>query len=456
MTTDVTRMNTDRPSRRPALTRRMALLLPLFASGCGLADMDFFSPDKPPVPGQRFSVARVQRGMEVDNPRGLKVVLPPPTTRADWPQAGGTTTHEMGHAAVAETLTEAWSRDIGEGGGYRRKITAQPVVAEGRVYVMDADAVVTAFDAVKGSKLWEFETRTEEDRGTNVGGGVSVDAGVLYATTGRGNLAALDAVTGAVKWQARLDNAARAAATIGDGLLFVPELGNRLSAYSITDGKRVWTYLGLDAQTEVLGLPSPAYAEGILVAGFSSGELVAIRGTTGAVLWSDSLAAAGGRESVSELSAIHGMPVIQDGRVYAVGLGRLMLSLDLRSGRRLWEREIAGDETPCLAGEWIFVLSSDAKLAALSRIDGSVGWVTQLQAYENMEKRKDRIHWVGPTLAADRLIVASTIKTALAVSPYTGDVLGEQKLSGAVSVAPSVAMGTVFIVTDDGKLVALR
>jgi outer membrane protein assembly factor BamB len=133
-----------------------------------------------------------------------------------------------------------------------------------------------------------------------------------------------------------------------------------------------------------------------------------------------------------------------------------MLSLDLRSGRRLWEREIAGDETPCLAGEWIFVLSSDGKLAAVSRIDGSVAWVTQLQTYENMEKRKDRIHWVGPTLAADRLIVASTIKTALAVSPYTGDVLGEQKLSGAVSVAPSVAMGTVFIVTDDGKLVALR
>ena len=84
------------------------------------------------------------------------------------------------------------------------------------------------------------------------------------------------------------------------------------------------------------------------------------------------------------------------------------------------------------------------------------GLTTQLQTFENMEKRKDRIHWVGPTLAADRLIVASTIKTALAVSPYTGDVLGEQKLSGAVSVAPSVAMGTVFIVTDDGKLVALR
>ena len=151
MTTDVTRMNTDRPNRRLGLTRRMALLLPLAASGCGLSDMDFFSSDKPPVPGQRFSVARVERGMEVDNPRGLKVVLPPPTTRADWPQAGGTTTHEMGHAAVAEALTEAWSSDIGEVGGYRRKITAQPIVVDGRVYVMDADAVVTAFDAVRAA-----------------------------------------------------------------------------------------------------------------------------------------------------------------------------------------------------------------------------------------------------------------------------------------------------------------
>lgn len=465
MTTDTKRMKTKTldavlptapTDGRVTLSRRLALLLPLAVAGCGLQDMDFFASDKPPVPGVRIPVRRTDRGLVVDNPRNLKVVLPPPSVRADWPQAGGLPTHEMGHAQVADKLAQVWSADIGTGGGYRRKITAQPVVSGGRVYVMDSEAVVSAFDAMKGKALWQFETRTKDDRGFNVGGGISVDGGVLYATTGRGDMAALDAVTGKPLWQARLDGAARAAATVAEGLLFVPILGNRLVAYSITDGKRVWAFKGLDAQTEVLGLPSPAYADGILVAGFGSGELVALRAATGAVIWSDSLASAGGRNSPAELSAIRGMPVIQDGRVYAVGMGRLMVALDLRSGRRLWEREIASDETPCVAGDWIFVLSTDSQVGAISRIDGSVAWLTQLQTFGNMEKRKDPIHWMGPTLASDRLIVASSVKTALAISPYTGEVLGEQKLSGAVSVPPVVAMNTVFIVTDDATLVALR
>jgi outer membrane protein assembly factor BamB len=150
------------------------------------------------------------------------------------------------------------------------------------------------------------------------------------------------------------------------------------------------------------------------------------------------------------------MPVIQDGRVYAVGLGGLMLSLDLRSGRRLWERDVASDDTPCIAGEWIFILSVDSQLAALSRIDGSVAWVTQLQKFANVEKSRDPIFWMGPTLAADRLVVAGSTAVAQAVSPYTGEVLGQQELSGAASVPPIVAGGTVFVVTDDGRLLALR
>jgi outer membrane protein assembly factor BamB len=206
----------------------------------------------------------------------------------------------------------------------------------------------------------------------------------------------------------------------------------------------------------VLGLPSPAYADGLVVAGFGSGDLIALRGATGAVVWGDSLASARGRNSASDLSAIHGMPVIQDGRVYAVGLGGLMLALDLRSGRRLWERDVTSDSTPCVAGDWIYVLSAEGELAALSRIDGSVAWVTLLQKFENMEKKKNPIRWMGPTLAADRLVVASSNAKAQAVSPYTGEILGEQELSGAVSVPAVVAMGTVFLVTDDAKLVALR
>lgn len=443
------------PSAR-LLSRRAALLLPAAAGGCSLIPDSWIETKKDPVPGTRIPVIRVNRGLVVDNPRNERVALPRPETRTAWAQAGGLPSHEMGHAAVADRLVEAWRADIGTGGGYRRKITSQPVVADGRVYTMDANAAVSAFDIDHGGRIWQFDTTPEDDRGTNVGGGLAFDAGTIFATTGRGEAMALDAATGAVKWRVKLDNAARAAATVAEGKLFIPVLGDRLVAHAADDGRRLWSYQASEAATAVLGLPSPAYADGLVVAGFGSGDLVALRGATGAVVWADSLASARGRNSASDLSAVHGMPVIQDGRVYAVGLGGLMLSLDLRSGRRLWERDVASDDSPCMAGGWIFVLSVDSQLAALSRIDGSVAWVTQLQKFENVEKSKDPIFWMGPTLAADRLVVVASTATAQAVSPYTGEVLGQQDLSGAASVPPVVAGGTVFIVTDDGKLLALR
>jgi outer membrane protein assembly factor BamB len=193
-----------------------------------------------------------------------------------------------------------------------------------------------------------------------------------------------------------------------------------------------------------------------VVAGFGSGELSAMRADSGDVAWSDSLAAASTLAGVADLSAIRGLPVISNGRVFAIGLGGLFLGLDLRSGRRLWEREVAGQDSLWAAGDWLFVVSSAQNIAAVNADDGRVAWVSDLPAWENEQKREDSIEWFGPLLAGDRLIVAGTNKQALAVSPYTGETLGRQPLSGAASLGPVLAGGTVFIISDDGRLLALR
>ncbi len=439
------------------LSRRAALLLPLLAGGCSLFDENgFFYTPKPKLPGTRVDIEQVGRGLVVDNPRDLKVALPKPAIRADWPQAGGVPSHEMGHATAGDRLVQAWSVDIGRGGGYRRKITAQPVIAGGHVFTMDADAVVTCFDARSGARLWQFETRAEDEDGTNVGGGLAFDGATLYVSTGRAQALALDPATGKPRWRASLESAARSAPTVAEGKLFIALLGEKLVALAADDGRKLWSYQSTESTTAVLGLPAPAYADGLVVAGFGSGDLVALRGASGAVVWSDSLAAARGRNSVVDLSAIHGMPVIQNGQVYAVGLGAVMLALDLRSGRRLWERDVASNETPCIAGDWIFLLSTDSQLAAIATIDGSVAWVTQLKPFENMEKHEGPIFWRGPTLVSDRLLVSSSNRLVQAVSPYTGKILGDQELSSPISVPPALANNTVYVITDDGQLVALR
>jgi outer membrane protein assembly factor BamB len=444
----------NRPAR--ALERRTALLLPLgVVAGCSLFEDWFSSESKTPLPGKRVAIMEPKHGFDVD-PGAGRVVLPPPVANADWPQAGGNASHAMGHLAGHAQLTRAWRADIGEGGGYREKITARPVIAGRRVFTMDSDAVVSTFDLGSGRREWRVDTQADEDRSSNVGGGLSVDGATLYASTGRGELLALDAASGRIRWRKSLGTAARSAPTLAEGKVFVATLGHQVMALAADDGRRLWAHQAGSANTAVLGLPAPAYSDGLVVAGFASGDLVALRAASGAVAWTDNLGAGSGRNSLVDLSSVRGMPVIQNGRVFAVSLGGLMVSLNLRSGRRLWEREVASSETPWVAGDWAFILSTDQHLVALTANEGRIAWLKQLPTYGNMEKREDPIRWLGPLLAGERLIVASSGAALLAVSPYSGEILGQQDLPGPISVAPIAAGGTVFLVTDDATLTALR
>lgn len=444
------------PPQKKTLSRRLALALPLAAAGCSFFEDNFIDTPKPKLPGKRIAIRRSGRDLVVDNPRNATVTVPAPIARSAWYQAGGIASHEFGNAAGGTALQEAWHSDIGTGGGYRAKIPAAPVTDAQRVFTIDSDGLVRAFDIATGNRLWAFDTTPEDNDNVNIGGGIAVDGGVLYVSTGRAECLALDAGTGAVKWRTPIATAARSAPTVADGQVTIALLGNALVALAASDGHRLWSYQGADSATAFLGLPAPAYAAGLIVAGFGGGDLVCLRSTTGAVVWIDSLSTGLSSTRKGGLAAVHGMPVIQDGRVYATGLGGLMLSLDLRSGRRLWERDIASAETACLAGEWMYVLSTDSELAAISRIDGSVAWVTQLQKFDNEYSKSDPITWFGPILVGSQLVVVSNFNAVQAVDPIKGGMLAKQDLSGPAAVAPIVAQNTIFVVTDDASLVALR
>ncbi len=436
------------------LTRRGALLLPLAAGGCSLFD-GWFGDNKVPLDGRRESVTSVRRGLAVDPSDTRQVVLPPQTAVPEWPQPGGGPTHVVGHIAMAG-FNPAWRSSIGEGGGYRAKITAQPIIIPGRAVAMDSDGMVSAFNLDTGGRVWRRDTQGDEDRSTNVGGGVSYADGTVFASTGRAEVMALDAATGAIRWRKPLGAPARSAPTVADGRLLVQTLDDRIQAFSVANGDRQWGYQAATSSTTLLGQAAPAFADGLVVAGFGSGDLVALRAESGALAWSDSLASGRGRSSVLDLSAIRALPVLAAGRVFAIGAGGLLVALDLRSGRRLWEREVGGLQTPWLAGDWLFVQTADETLAAIGRDDGRVRWLSELPRYDNPEKRRDPLFWTGPILAGGKLILAGSNGFAFSVDPLTGKVLGKAELRDAAAVAPVAAAGTLLFTSDDGTLQAYR
>jgi outer membrane protein assembly factor BamB len=437
------------------LTRRAAMLTPLGLAGCETID-NWFNPKKDPLPGKREPIEAGRRGFNPDA-GAPSVVLPPPVRDMAWPQAGGDPTHLMGHLSIGDPVTQAWVGELGEGGGLRRKILAQPVVADGVVFAMDSAATVTAFNLGTGAKLWRTETVIEDVKSSNVGGGLCWDGGTLYATNGMRELLALDAAKGAIKWRFDMGVSARSSPTVAEGKIFLTTIDSKLRALSPADGHVLWTYQATGVATTVLGSPAPAYAAGIVVAGFGSGEIAALRAESGAIVWTDALGILQGRSTLVDFLAVRGEPVISNGQIFLTGLGGLTIAADLLSGRRVWERRVASANTPWVAGEWLFLVSADQDVGAINVNDARVAWVSSLPRWENPDKKKDVITWFGPVLAGGRLLLLGSNKKMISLNPLTGDTLGTQVLSDAPAPFPPVIVdGTVLVVTDDGKLTAWR
>lgn len=424
--------------------------------GCGM----FKGSNKPktPVLGERIPVLTYESGAEVDPALADQAVtLPAPQVNTAWAQSGGSASKSLGHLALGARIAPGWSAHVA-GNTSKARLAAGPVVADGKLFITDIEAMVRAFDATTGRLLWSTSLRRPGKEGERAafGGGVSYDNGHVYATTGSGDIAALDAKTGAVVWKKTPAGPLRGAPTIANGQVYAMSQDNQLFALKQEDGTIDWQVAATLETAGVFGVAAPAAGQGTIVAGFSSGELTAYRYENGRVVWQDALSRTSISTAVASLSDIDADPVIDQGRVYAVGQGGRMVAMELTTGQRLWELNIAGIATPWVAGDWVFVVTDDARLLCVQRTSGKIRWSTQLAHWRDAKKKTNPIGWTAPVLAGGRLILASTRGQMVEVSPTDGKITVTHKIGQPVYLRPIVANNTLYVTDEKGRITAWR
>jgi outer membrane protein assembly factor BamB len=411
-----------------------------------------------PLPGQRISVLALESKLEPD-PRiaDLAVRLPRPYVNPEWPQVGGYPDRAMHHLAARAALGELWRVSIGAGEDDEGRILSPPIIAEGRIYAMDSESVITALDVSNGKRIWEVDPTPEDDDEGGFGGGLAFAGGRLFATTGFGEVISLDPASGSIYWRQAINIPLRSAPVVAGGRVFAVSYDNQLWVLNASDGGLEWSHAGIAETAGLLGGASPAVDAGIVVAPYSSGELTAFRVENGRTVWADTLAFQRiGTGSLATLNDINGSPVIDRGVVFAIGYGGRLVAIDLRTGNRVWEKDIAGLNTPWVAGDFLFLVTVEGDVVCVARGNGRVRWVQSLPRFENPEARVDPISWSGPILLSDRLVLVSSSGEAVALSPYDGRYLGRLSMPEGVRLSPVVADGTLFILTEGAELIALR
>ncbi|MFK7839490.1 MAG: PQQ-binding-like beta-propeller repeat protein [Bdellovibrionales bacterium] len=437
----------------------MRTLCLLFASliitSCsGLSDA-FTEEDAPPLEGERISVLELQKALEPDDAllESQGLMTPQEWQNEFWPQNGGYPNHSMQNLALASgQLQRIWKTSIGRGSTDKIPLTAPPIVVEDTIYALDTKAELSAFSTQNGKRLWKTDIANPDEDDLVIGGGIAFSGGRIFATNGYNELLALSPKDGKILWRKALAAPARAAPTIVDYRVFVTTLDNRLLALSTEDGANLWEYVGIAETAGLIGAASPAANRDIVIPAFSSGEIVAIRTANGSIAWSDNISNVRRLGGLGAISDIKALPVIDKGLVIAISFAGRLVAIDERTGTRIWQREISGAQTPWMAGNHLFVLSSDNKIIALGRETGTIRWVTELPKNDN-----DKIlTFTGPVLAGGRLIMTGSNGSVIELSPENGEILREWDSNMKTTIPPIIAGGKLFILGESGTLSAYQ
>ena len=452
----------------------LAMMAAVGLAGCSedgpslpkLGDLNPFAEKQQPLPGKRIPVMQVSEKVPGDlAPADSPISLPSPQTNEEWTQPGGVPTNAPGHLALSASPRQSWSADAGKGSSKSGRLTASPIVYGGRVYTLDANAKVSAFSISGGQAVWRASIAPDIQKATSYslsmsditsfgsgggntgfGGGLAADNGRIYAASGYGLVVALDPASGKRLWERNVSAPVRASPTASGDKVFVVTAEGRFFCLSGADGSELWVVRGLPQQASLVLNASPAVAGDVVVAPYPSGDLVALKIADGSAVWSESLSRSRTTSQLNSLSDA-ARPSIDGGTVYAIGHGGRMIATALKSGERLWSLNVPGTQTPWVAGESVFVVDTQGQLMAVTRRDGKIAWTAKLPGGSI---------WSGPTLAGGMLWLVSGKGTLVGVEPTTGKIATQANLGSPAYIAPVVAQGKMFVMTDDAKLIAFN
>ena len=434
------------------------IFVAMILSGCGSINnlFDGKDIDKDRIEGDRISILSLEKNLVSDPKlRDNRVIIPSAKNNLSWQYPGGSLNNSLHNIMGPSFLNQAYKFKIATGSSKTSSLMSSPIIVDGKVFALGSDAKINAFNLKTKKRIWQKDISVKKERKSEgFGGGITHDDGVIFSTSGFGNVIALNALNGDELWRLDLKIPIRAAPMSYDGIVFVITHDNQLFAIDNKIGEVLWSHRGILETASVLSSNSVAIDSGLVFVPYSSGEIYAIRTLNGSSVWTDSLSRTGSSTSLSEINSITARPVVDNGRLISISHAGRMVSVDIASGERLWTLDISGTETPWVSGDWVFTLSTNSELIGISRSAGNIKWVTQLEQYLDEEEREGAIRWNGPILVSGKLLIISSHGIAAWVSPQTGEIIETSKIPGSFYIAPIIVDEVIYLLSDDGALIA--
>lgn len=348
---------------------------------------------------------------------------------------------ELTDFTATARVSQLWHQDLGKG-ERRLGIRQHPTLDGNRAYAADPKGKLYAFDAGTGATVWSADT------GLRLSSSPGVGEGTLVIGTLDGVVVAFNPDTGSERWRARVTSEVLAAPAVARGQVVVRGIDGRVFAFSITDGERRWVYDHGTPALTLRGNSAPILAEGLVLLGYDSGQVVALRAEDGMQLWEQAVAFGEGRTELERMVDIDGEMAYETGQLFLAAFNSQVVGLSIDGGRPLWNREMSSYGGMTLVGRKLLVADRDGVLWALDRDNGAALWKQDSLGHR----------WLTTPVVQGNYAVVGDVEGYLHwFDLETGAAAARERLDKKpIRATPQVAGDTLYAVSTDGRLGAFR
>ncbi|KXI27531.1 outer membrane protein assembly factor BamB [Paraglaciecola hydrolytica] len=397
---------------------------------------------------------------------GCSVLLSGCSTVSDWfSDDDEVAIRRLEPIEVQFTPTQIWSTELGNGVSkfYSR---LEPALAYGNVYAANRQGLVAAYEQKTGKKVWERNFAVYLDQGLTSGlkklwsngepakisGGLSVAYETLFFGTENGEVIALNAKNGEVKWQTTVKGEVIAAPAIDEGVVVLNTGSGLVFALDANTGEQLWVYESEVPPLSLRGVSAPAAVSGGAIIGTANGKLVVNILGTGQTAWEQVISSASGVTELERIVDIDSQPLVAAGIIYVITYDGSLAAVELRSGRIIWKRDYKSYRRLTAAGNNLYVVDANSNVYALDSRNGVELWsqgklkkrlltsAVPVGEYLVAGDKWGFLHWFNQS---DGKLVAR-----LAV--------GDDDEDESIYSSPVVDGKIIYTQTRDGKLVAVQ
>lgn len=383
------------------------------------------------------------------------VILDEPQYNKSFSQSFMTSQKSYGPIAFPFIGREIWSANVGYESGNSLKITSSPIVAEGKVFCIDAAGIVHALDSKTGKKIWSSST-TIIDKDGQIGGALAYENGKLIVTSSFSECFAMDAKNGKVIWRIKLPAPCKGdGITIYEGMAFVSCSNSSLQVIDIENGKTIWSHTGMVADSTYIGSSGVAIGDGLVFVAYPSGEIYALLLVTGEPVWDGMITKTSLTDASRAFSHPRACPVYKDGFVYFSSANGQTCAFSAKTGAKVWQRNYGSVQTPIVSGNSIFIFNEKSEIVCLNTKNGNPRWITMID--KNTSDIRD---WYGMILIDQGLAMFSPNGRVVIVSPHDGKIQAIKSVNlgfdGNVSLNPVIADSILYVLSDSARLSAYK